>query len=86
MNEYNGPLYFIPGSHKLGPLPATLDTVTTSYPLWVANKENIAASIEEKGIVSATGTAGTLLIFGENIIINFISSMVKGSKIVREKS
>ena len=68
VNEYNGPLYFIPGSHKLGPLPATLDTVTTSYPLWVVNKENIAASIEEKGIVSATGSAGTLLIFGDYLV------------------
>jgi len=34
VNEFNGPLMFIPGSHKLGVLDAGHDTTTTSYPLW----------------------------------------------------
>ena len=33
VNEFNGPLVFIRGSHRRGPAPATLDTRTTSYPL-----------------------------------------------------
>jgi ectoine hydroxylase len=32
VNEFNGPLMFIPGSHKQGALPAGHDTSTTSYP------------------------------------------------------
>ena len=32
VNEFNGPLMFIPGSHKLGMLDAAHDTTTTSYP------------------------------------------------------
>jgi ectoine hydroxylase len=35
VTEFNGPLYFIAGSHREGPAPATLDTHSTSYPLWV---------------------------------------------------
>ena len=35
VNEFNGPLMFIPGSHKQGVLDAQHDTSTTSYPLWV---------------------------------------------------
>src|SRR3954469_7671287 len=33
VNEFNGPLMFIPGSHRLGVLDAQHDTSTTSYPL-----------------------------------------------------
>ncbi len=33
VNEFNGPLMFIPGSHKLGVLEAGHDLTTTSYPL-----------------------------------------------------
>src|SRR3546814_15732801 len=41
VNEYNGPLMFIPGSHRLGVLEAGHDTTTTSYPLWTINNDNI---------------------------------------------
>jgi len=33
VNEFNGPLMFIPGSHKLGVVEADHDQTTTSYPL-----------------------------------------------------
>ncbi len=33
VNEFNGPLMFIPGSHKLGVIDAEHDLTTTSYPL-----------------------------------------------------
>ena len=33
MNEFNGPLMFIPGSHKMGVVDARHDLTTTSYPL-----------------------------------------------------
>ncbi|MGH6916249.1 MAG: phytanoyl-CoA dioxygenase family protein, partial [Geminicoccaceae bacterium] len=34
VTEFNGPLMFIPRSHKKGVLEAGHDTSTTSYPLW----------------------------------------------------
>ena len=40
VNEFNGPLMFIPGSHKLGVLDAAHDTSTTSYPLWTIDHDD----------------------------------------------
>ena len=68
VTEFNGPLYFIPGSHRHGPAPASLDTVTTSYPLWVVAPEHVAELVERGGIVSATGPAGTALVFGDSLV------------------
>src|SRR5438477_9262602 len=39
VNEFNGPLMFIPGSHKLGVLEAEHDTCTTGYPVWTINHD-----------------------------------------------
>jgi len=67
--DFNGPLYFIPGSHKRGPVPAHLDVETTSYPLWVVERETVAALVAESGrLFSATGPAGTALIFGDCLV------------------
>src|SRR5207248_10135185 len=61
--EFNGPLYFIPGSHKGGPAPARLDTATTSYALWVVDRDTVAGLVEQGGgLFSATGKAGRALI------------------------
>ena len=68
VNEFNGPLVFIPGSHRRGPAPAALDTETTSYPLWVVEDETVAKLIEEGGLVSAKGPPGTMLIFGDTLV------------------
>ncbi|ETW92667.1 MAG: hypothetical protein ETSY1_42680, partial [Candidatus Entotheonella factor] len=68
VNEFNGPLYFIKGSHCYGPAPSYHDTTTTSYPLWCVERDTIANLIEEGGLVSATGLAGTGLIFGDVMV------------------
>ena len=68
VTEFNGPLYFIPGSHRSGPAPATLDTTSTSYPLWVVDRETVARLAEPRGLVSATGPKGTVLIFGDLMV------------------
>src|SRR5689334_1375999 len=68
VSEFNGPLYFIPGSHKHGPAPTRLDTATTSYPLWVVGRDTVARLAAERGLVSATGPAGTALIFGDSLV------------------
>ncbi len=42
VNEFNGPLMFIPGSHKRGVVDAKHDLTTTSYPLWTVDNDLIA--------------------------------------------
>lgn len=68
VNEFNGPLHFIPGSHRHGPAPATLDTASTSYPLWVVERDTVERLVEEHGLFAAKGTAGTALVFGDCLV------------------
>jgi len=68
VNEYNGPLMFIPGSHKKGVVEAKHDLTTTSYPLWTVSNELIAALVDraggkDGGIVSPKGPAGSMILF-----------------------
>jgi len=63
VNEFNGPLMFIPGSHKLGVLDAEHDTSTTSYPLWTINHATIRKLVERGGIAAPKGAAGSMILF-----------------------
>jgi ectoine hydroxylase len=63
VNEFNGPLMFIPGSHQQGMLEAQHDTSTTSYPLWTINHDTIRALIAKGGIVAPKGPAGSMILF-----------------------
>jgi ectoine hydroxylase len=68
VNEYNGPLMFIPGSHKKGVVDARHDFTTTSYPLWTVDNGLIAKLVERAGgknggIVSPKGPAGSMILF-----------------------
>jgi ectoine hydroxylase len=63
VNEFNGPLMFIPGSHKLGVLEAEHDTATTSYPLWTINHDSITKLVERGGIVAPKGPPGSMILF-----------------------
>jgi len=78
VNEYNGPLMFIKGSHKKGVVDAKHDTTTTSYPLWTVDNELITQLVERGGgkpgydaegravgggIVSPKGPAGSMILF-----------------------
>jgi ectoine hydroxylase len=63
VNEFNGPLMFIPGSHRKGVLDAEHDVTTTSYPLWVINHETVAKLVARGGIVAPKGPAGSMLLF-----------------------
>ena len=68
VTEFNGPLLFIPGSHKKGVIDASHDLVTTSYPLWTI-KNNLIKELVDRaggikgGIVSAKGKAGSMIVF-----------------------
>jgi ectoine hydroxylase len=63
VNEFNGPLMFIPGSHKQGALPAGHDTSTTSYPLWTIDKDTITQLVAKGGIVAPKGPRGSMILF-----------------------
>jgi len=68
VSEFNGPLWFIPGSHNVGAHGAHLDTATTSYPLWVVDEPTVKMLAEKNGMVSATGARGTGLIFFDTLL------------------
>jgi ectoine hydroxylase len=63
VNEFNGPLMFIPGSHKLGVLDAEHDVNTTSYPLWTINHDTIRKLVERGGLVAPKGPVGSMILF-----------------------
>jgi len=68
VTEFNGPLYFIPGSHHAGEHPAALDDRTTSYPLWVVDRETVRDLADRNGMIAATGPRGTGLIFFDTLV------------------
>jgi ectoine hydroxylase len=78
VNEFNGPLMFIPGSHRKGVVDAKHDLTTTSYPLWTVDDALIAQLVERAGgrggfdadgryvaggIVAPKGPAGSMILF-----------------------
>lgn len=68
VNEHNGPLMFIPGSHRKGVVDAKHDLTTTSYPLWTVDNDLIRQLVDraggkQGGIVSPKGPAGSMILF-----------------------
>jgi ectoine hydroxylase len=78
VNDFNGPLMFIPGSHKKGVIDAKHDLTTTSYPLWTVDNNLIRQLVDRaggkggydadgryqpQGIVSPKGPAGSMILF-----------------------
>jgi ectoine hydroxylase len=68
VSEHNGPLMFIPGSHRKGVVDAKHDLTTTSYPLWTVDNDLIAQLVDRAGgrnggIVSPKGPAGSMILF-----------------------
>ncbi len=64
----NGPLLFIPGSHRLGVIEAGHDLETTSYPLWTLNREKVTELAKKGGCVAPTGPAGSVLLFSSLLV------------------
>lgn len=64
----NGPLLFIPGSHKFGVVEAGHDLETTSYPLWTLDREKVTELAEQGGCVAPTGPAGSVLVFSSLLV------------------
>jgi ectoine hydroxylase len=68
VTEFNGPLYFLPGSHRASDHAAALDEETTSYPLWATDHGRVREMAERGGIVAAKGKPGTMLVFHDMLI------------------
>ncbi len=64
----NGPLLFIPGSHKLGIVEAGHDLGTTSYPLWTLSQAKVKELAKRGGCVAPTGPAGSMLMFSSLLV------------------
>jgi len=64
----NGPLLFIPGSHKRGVVEAGHDLETTSYPLWTLDRSKVSELAEQGGCVAPTGPAGSMLVFSSLLV------------------
>ena len=75
VTEFNGALMFIPHSHKGGVIDAGHDVQTTSYPLWTIDDETIARLVDEGGIVSPKGKAGSVIMFHGNLVHGSPSNM-----------
>ena len=68
VSAVNGPLMFIPRSHKHGVQEAGHDLESTSYPLWTLNRETVKRLAEEGGIVAPTGPPGSVIMFHGNLV------------------
>ena len=64
----NGPLMFIPKSHKSGVFEAGHDLATTSYPLWTLDRETVTRLADEGGIEVPTGPPGSVIMFHGNLV------------------
>jgi ectoine hydroxylase len=64
----NGPLMFIPKSHKRGVFAAGHDLQTTSYPLWTLDRATVSRLADEGGIEVPTGPPGSVVMFHGNLV------------------
>lgn len=78
VNEFNGPLIFIPGSHRAGVIdPHTRRGEDADAPSWAADvaadlsytltPERIAEMVRERGMVAPKGGPGSVLLFDANV-------------------
>lgn len=84
MNEFNGPLFVIPGSHKEGMIDAVAQDTRNQFKAkterlaWISNftaklkyslkREFIADLVLKYGIFSIKASAGSVLLFDSNIV------------------
>jgi ectoine hydroxylase len=72
VNEFNGPLWFIPRSHKKGVIEASHDLTTTSYPLWTINNDTIAKLVEQGGGPNMSPWGRVIIYVSLNAVSNAI--------------
>ena len=82
VSQFNGPLNFIPRSHRDGYIEAKHDVTTTSYPLWTINNETITKLVEKGGIVAPQGKAGSMILFDSTLVHGSPSNMSPWSRTI----
>jgi ectoine hydroxylase len=82
VTHINGPLMFIPGSHKKGVLKAGHDITTTSYPLWTLDEPTIRELADANGIVAPVGKPGTGLFFHGNLVHGSTANLTPWNRII----
>ncbi len=82
VNEFNGPLYFIPGSHRDGVVEAGHDLTTTSYPLWTLDNAKVTELVDRSGIVAPKGPAGSMLLFHSCLVHGSPPNMTPWSRVI----
>ena len=75
VNEFNGPLMLVPGSHRGEAIKNDVDDGTTSYPIRALNNRDVANAIEVNGMVAPKGPAGSVIFANTNIIHGSASNM-----------
>ena len=78
VDEFNGPLYFIPGSHRSGCLDEPIAEEQSTPQDWrrnfssrlpyQTNKEHVRRLALQSGMVAAHGRPGTVVFFDSNIV------------------
>ena len=75
VNEFNGPLMLVPGSHRGEAIMNNVDDTTTPYPIRALNNRQVASAIEVNGVVAPKGPAGSVIFANANIIHGSASNM-----------
>jgi len=82
VNEFNGPLYFIPGSHREGVVEAGHDLSTTSYPLWTLDNNKVKELVDRGGIVAPKGPPGSMLVFHSCLVHGSPPNMTPWDRVI----
>ena len=61
VNEFNGPLMLVPGSHRGEAIKNNVDDTTTSYPIRALDDNRVASAVKVNGIVAPKGPAGSVI-------------------------
>lgn len=67
VTEFNGPLYFAPGSHRMN-VPAVKSVDGQAWELWTIPNDTVRDVVNKTGLVSIKGPRGTGLIFGDLLL------------------
>jgi ectoine hydroxylase len=75
VNEFNGPLMMIPGSHHCDAFKNEEDDITTSFPIRALDDNRVAEQVAQSGIVAPKGPAGSVILANSNIIHGSAANM-----------
>lgn len=67
VTEFNGPMYFAPGSHRLN-VPSVKSVDGQAWELWTVPNDAVRDTVNKTGLVSIKGPRGTGLIFGDLLL------------------